>query len=55
MLPRYVMLEAVPGVVSASVDFESGIAAVRHDGRDGIAEAAIDAVKGAGFSAKVSP
>ncbi len=45
----------VPGVVSTSVDFESGIAVVRHDGRDGMEAASIAAVVDAGFSAKAAP
>lgn len=48
-------IKQVPGVVSASVDFESGIAIVRYDGRDGMDRAAIDAVENAGFTAEVQP
>ncbi len=48
-------LEKVPGVVSASVDFDSGVAVVRHDGRAGLEAAAIAAVVDAGFAAKVAP
>jgi mercuric ion transport protein len=48
-------LTKVPGVVSATVDFKSGLAIVRHDGRDGIAAAAIAAVVDAGFAATVAP
>ncbi len=44
-------IKRVPGVVSASVDFESGIAVVRHDGRPGIDAEAIRAVEDAGFRA----
>lgn len=40
-------------MVSVAVDFESGAAVVRHDGRDGIERAAIEAVEAAGFHAKV--
>ncbi len=47
-------LKKVPGVVSATVDYESGIAVVRHDGRAGMTEAAIAAVREAGFSAAVT-
>ncbi len=48
-------IRRVPGVVSASVDFESGLAIVRYDGREGMAEAAVGAVEAAGFRAEVSP
>jgi mercuric ion transport protein len=48
-------IKRVPGVVSASVEFESGIAVVRHDGRAGMEQAAIAAVKKAGFHAEVRP
>jgi copper chaperone CopZ len=48
-------IKKVPGVVSASVDFKSGIAVVRHDGRDGLEAASVAAVKDAGFSATVAP
>jgi copper chaperone CopZ len=47
-------ISAVPGVVSATVDFDSGVAAIRHDGRDGLEAAAIAAVVDAGFAAKVA-
>lgn len=46
-------LKKVPGVVSATVDFESGNAVIRYDGRDGMSAAAIKAVQDAGFSAEV--
>jgi copper chaperone CopZ len=46
-------IKKVPGVVSAVVDYESGNAVVRHDGREGVAEAAISAVEKAGYRAKV--
>lgn len=46
-------IKKVPGVVSATVDFESGDAVVRYDGRDGMANAAIKAVEDAGYRAKV--
>jgi mercuric ion transport protein len=45
-------IKKVSGVVSATVDFESGIAIVRYDGRDGIESAAIKAVEAAGFRAE---
>lgn len=45
-------LERVPGVVSATVDFETGLAVVRYDGRDDMLDAAIAAVRAAGYSAK---
>ena len=48
-------IKRVPGVVSATVDFESGLASVRHDGREGLERAAIKAVEDAGFRAEVSP
>jgi mercuric ion transport protein len=48
-------LKKVPGVASATVDYDSGIAVVRHDGRAGMTEALITAVREAGFSAKVAP
>ncbi len=43
----------VPGVVSASVDYESRNAVVRHDGREDMAIAVIKAVEEAGFSAEL--
>lgn len=46
-------LKQIPGVASAAVDFDSGIAIVRHDGREGIDGAALAAVEQAGFTAKV--
>lgn len=46
-------LRKVLGVVSATVDFESGIAVVRYDGREGMERAAIAAVEDAGFEAAV--
>lgn len=48
-------LRQVPGVVSATVDFESGDALVRYDGRPAMATAAIKAVEDAGFSATLTP
>lgn len=45
-------LKKVPGVVSVTVSFESGLAVVRHDGREGMLEAAIAAVGAAGYSAQ---
>ena len=48
-------LTRVPGVVSASVDYESGLALVRHDDRPGMTERVIAAVRDAGFSARVPP
>jgi copper chaperone CopZ len=46
-------LRKVLGVVSATVDFESGIAVVRYDGREDMERAAIAAVEDAGFEAAV--
>ncbi len=46
-------IKKVPGVVSASVDFKSGLATVRYDGRDGMDRDAIAAVEDAGFQAEV--
>ncbi len=48
-------LKKVPGVVSATVDFDSGLAVVRYDGRDGMRDAAIAAVRASGYSAQVAP
>lgn len=48
-------LKKVPGVVSATVDFESGLAVVRYDGRDGMLDASIAAVRSAGYSAQAAP
>ena len=48
-------IKKVPGVVSATVDFESGNATVRYDGREGMANEAIKAVEDAGFRAEVLP
>lgn len=48
-------LKKVPGVVSATVDFDSGLAIVRHDARDDMIESAIAAVSDAGYAAKVAP
>ncbi len=48
-------IKKVPGVVSATVDFESGIAVVRYDGREGMEAASIKAVEDAGFSAERQP
>ncbi len=45
----------VPGVVSATVDYHSGVATIRHDDRAGLTESTIAAVRAAGFSAKVAP
>ena len=41
--------------MSASVDYETGLAVIRHDDRAGMIEAAIAAVREAGFSAGVPP
>jgi copper chaperone CopZ len=48
-------IKKVPGVVSVAVSYESGNAVVRHDGRDGVTEAAIKAVEDSGYRAKVRP
>lgn len=48
-------IKKLPGVVSATVDFESGNAIVRYDGRAGMASEAIKAVEDAGFRAQVQP
>lgn len=48
-------IKKVPGVVSATVDFESGNAIVRYDGREGMADAAIKAVEKAGYRARSKP
>ena len=48
-------IKKVPGVVSATVDFKSGNAVVRHDGRNDMANAAIKAVADAGYRAEVQP
>lgn len=48
-------IKQVPGVVSATVDFESGSAVVRYDGREGVADAAIKAVETAGYRAELKP
>lgn len=48
-------IKKVPGVVSATVDFDSGNAVVRYDGREGMADAAIDAVRKAGYRAELTP
>jgi copper chaperone CopZ len=48
-------IKKVPGVVSATVDFESGNAVVRYDGRERMANEAIKAVEDAGFRAEVLP
>jgi len=48
-------IKRVPGVVSATVDYASGSAIVRHDGRAGIADVAIEAVEIAGYRAEVRP
>jgi mercuric ion transport protein len=45
-------LKKIPGVVAASVDYESGTATVRHDGRLGIPNDAVKAVEDAGFRAE---
>ena len=47
-------IRRVPGDVSSSVDFQSGLAVVRHDGRDGIEQAAT-AVDKAGRHAERRP
>ena len=46
-------LDEVPGVVSATVDYDKAAAIVRHAGRDGLASAAIAAVSDLGFRAEV--
>ena len=46
-------IKKVPGVVSVTVDFESGNALVRYDGREGMADAAIKAVEKAGYRAEL--
>ena len=48
-------IQKVPGVVSASVDYEAGNAVVRYDGRSGVADAAIKAVEDAGYRAELKP
>ena len=48
-------IKKVPGVVSVTVEFESGKAVVRYDGRDGMADAAIKAVEKAGYRAELQP
>ena len=48
-------IKKVPGVVSATVDFDSGNAVIRHDGREGMADAAIKAVEKAGYRAELKP
>lgn len=48
-------LERVPGVVSVAVDFASGTAVVRHDGRTGLPDTAIKAVEAIGYQARVKP
>lgn len=46
-------IKKVPGVVSVTVDFESGNAVVRYDGREGMKDAAIEAVAKAGYRAEL--
>jgi copper chaperone CopZ len=48
-------IKKVPGVVSATVDFKSGNAVVRYDGRAGMVEAVKKAVEKAGFRAELKP
>jgi len=48
-------IQKVPGVVSASVDYEAGNAVVRYDGRSGVADATIKAVEDAGYRAELKP
>ncbi|HEY0477869.1 MAG TPA: mercuric transporter MerT family protein [Kofleriaceae bacterium] len=48
-------IKKVAGVVSATAEFPSGKAIVRHDGRDGMSSAAIKAVEDAGYRAEVQP
>lgn len=48
-------IKKVAGVVSATVDFQSGRAIVRYDGRDGMTRAAIKAVEDAGYRAEILP
>jgi mercuric ion transport protein len=47
-------IKKVPGVVSATVDFDSGNAVVRYDGREGMADATIEAVEKAGYKAELT-
>lgn len=46
-------LAAVPGVISATVDYHTGDAVVRHDGRPGVAAAALAAVAAAGYRGRL--
>ena len=48
-------VKQVPGVVSVSIDYKTGIAVVRHDDRASVSNASIAAVKAAGFRAEVAP
>jgi mercuric ion transport protein len=48
-------IKQVPGVIAATVDYETGSAMVQHDGRGGIAQASVSAVLAAGFRAEVQP
>lgn len=48
-------LEKIPGVISATVDYESEHAVIRSDGREGMARAAVAAVEDAGYRAEVQP
>ena len=48
-------IKKIPGVISVTVDFESGNAVVRYDGRDRMTDATIKAVEDAGYRAKVRP
>jgi copper chaperone CopZ len=47
-------IHKVPGVVWVRVDYDTGNAIVRYDGREGMTAAAIKAVEDAGYSAEVS-
>lgn len=46
-------LGAIPGVVSAAVDYQTGVAVVRHDGRPGVAAMALAAVAAAGYRGRL--
>lgn len=48
-------IKKVPGVVSATIDFDTGLAVVRYDGRDGMLDATVAAVRAAGYSAQAAP
>lgn len=48
-------IKKVPGVVSASVDFDSGTAVVRYDGRAGMADTVTKVVEKTGYKAELKP